>query len=76
MWRKISFDFGSRLRVLATKGKWTTEHDVSQDVYNYIYIGKNISIYIYIIVKVKFQKLITSSMLYTYLISIIHCLPP
>ena len=54
MWRKSSFDFGSRLRVLATRGKWTSEHDVSQDVYIYIIFGKYI--YIYIIAKVKFQK--------------------
>ena len=46
---------------LTTRGKWTSEHDVSQDVYIYIYIfGKTIFIYIYIyiIAKVKFQKLI------------------
>ena len=31
---------------LAIRGKWASEHDVSQDVYLYIYIfGKNIFIY-------------------------------
>ena len=33
---------------LATRGKWTLEHDVSQDMSIYIYIfGKNIFIYIH-----------------------------
>ena len=41
---------------LTTRGKWTSEHDVSQDIYIYIIFGKYI--YIYIIAKVKFQKLI------------------
>ena len=56
MWRKSPFDFGFKLRVLATRGKWTSEHDISQDIYIYIIFG--IYIYIYIIAKVKFQKLI------------------
>ena len=37
MFRTIEVKVG-----LGNKGKWTSEHDVSQDVYNYIYI------YIYI----------------------------
>ena len=52
---------------LATRGKWTSEHAVSQDVYIYIYI------YIYIFAKVKFQNLKLLSMLYTYLYFIISC---
>ena len=55
VWRKSSFDFGSKLRVLETRGKWTLEHDVSHDVYIYTYIWKKY-IYIYIIAKVKFPK--------------------
>ena len=57
MFRTIEVKVG-----LGNRGKWTSEHDVSQDVYNYIYI------YIYIFAKVKFQKLVPLSMLYTYLI--------
>ena len=41
---------------LATRGKWTSKHGVSQEVYNYIYI----------FAKVKFQKFIPLSMLYTH----------
>ena len=59
MFRTIEVKVG-----LGNRGKWTSEHDVSQDVYNYIYIY----IYIYIFAKVKFQKLVPLSMLYTYLI--------
>ena len=55
MFRTIEVKVG-----LGNRGKWTSEHDVSQDVYNYIYI--------YIFAKVKFQKLVPLSMLYTYLI--------
>ena len=57
---------------LATRGKWTSEHDVSQDVYIYIYFLVNT--HTHIIAKVKFQNLISLSMLYTYLNFIIYCM--
>ena len=59
---------------LETRGKWTSNHDVSQDVYIYIYIYifakvkfQNLCIYIHIC-KSEVSKLIPLLMLYTYLI--------
>ena len=50
--QKVELKFG-----LVTRGKWTLEHDVSQDVYIiYILVQIYIYIYIYIIAKVKFPK--------------------
>ena len=63
---------------LATRGKWTSEHDVSQDVYIYMYFLVNTHTHTHththIIAKVKFQNLISLSMLYTYLNFIIYCM--
>ena len=47
-------------------GQWTSIHDVSHDIYNHIYFLVKIYLYVYKIAKVKFQKLIPLSMLYTH----------
>ena len=52
---------------LATRGKRTSIHDVSRDMYTHTHT------HTYIFAKVKFQNLLSLSMLYIYLDFIISC---